>query len=208
MNSQTNLKEFERKLFRETIRDGIIDIMIGCVLLMFVIAPLLSSTLGDFGASAIFLPFWMVIFVGLRAFRKAFILPRIGKVEYSPYRKKRLKNINLVILVFNLAAFGLGLLAFFNILKFQGWIPFSILLLLGFSLAGYMIESPRLYLYGILAALAPLIGEYLYKNHGFSHHGFPVTFGVLSGGFIVTGLVFMLNIFRRYPLPDKKDLEW
>jgi hypothetical protein len=175
---------------------------------MFSIAPLLSSQLGDFWSSVIFLPFLLAIFAGLRIIKKSHIIPRVGKVEYSSFRKKRLKNINLVILVFNLVALGLGLVAFFNFQKFEGWVPFSILMLVGFSLAGFMIESPRLYIYGILTASEPMIGEYLYRNHGFSHHGFPVTFGVLSVTFIVIGLALMMNIFRRYPLPDKKDLEW
>jgi hypothetical protein len=195
-------------MFRETVRDGVIDIMIGCFFLMFVFAPLLSVRIGDFWSSAIFLPFWLVIYLGLRFIRKNLILPRIGKIEFSDYRKKRLMNINLVFLVFNLIALGLGVVAYFNIDKFQGIIPFSILMLLGFSLGGYMIESPRLYIYGFLAMLAPLVGEYLWNNHGFSHHGFPVTFGVLAVGVIMTGLVLMLSIFRRYPLPEDKDLEW
>ena len=208
MNTPTNLKELERNIFRESVRDGVLDILIGCMLLIFVAAPLLSERLGDFWSSAIFLPFWLAVFWGMKTIKKTYLLPRMGQVNYSPSRKKRLKNINLVILIFNLVVFGLGLLAFFKFDQFQGWIPFSILMLLGFSLGGFMIESPRLYLYGILAALAPLIGEYLYRNHGASHHGFPITFGVLSGAFIITGLVFMLNIFRRYPLPDQKELEW
>ena len=208
MDSPTSLKKIERNMFRESVRDGVLDILIGCMLLIFAIAPLLSSRLGDFWSSAVFLPFWLAIFWGMKAFRKNYLLPRVGQVNYSSYRKKRLKNINIVILVFNLIAFGLGLLAFFRFDQFQGWVPFSILMLLGFSLGGFMIESPRLYLYGVLAALAPLVGEYLYANHGFSHHGFPVTFGVLSALFIITGLVLMMRIFRRYPLPDQKDLEW
>lgn len=208
MNSETSLKDLERNIFQETFRDGTIDIMIGCVLLMFVIAPLLSSTLGDFWSSAIFLPFWLAAYLGLRAIKKAYILPRLGQVEFSAYRKKRLRNINLVILVFNLAALGFGLLTHFGVLESHPWIPFSIMFLVGFSLVGFMVESPRLYLYGILTALAPYMGEYLYQNHGFSHHGIPVTFGVLSGTFILIGLVLMLSIFRRYPLSEKKDPAW
>lgn len=208
MDKQANLKDIERNIFRETVRDGILDIMIGCILLIFVFAPLLSTRLGDFWSSAVFLPVWLVMFAGLRFVKRTYIQPRIGKVEYSTYRKRRLKNINLIFLVFNIIALGLGILAFFNIQDFQGWIPFSILMLIGFSLGGFMIESPRLYLYGILTALAPMIGEYLWRNHGFSHHGFPVTFGVLSGIFILTGIMLMVSIFRRYPLPEKEDLEW
>jgi len=208
MNSQTSLKKLEQSIFLETLRDGVIDIKIGCLLLIFSVAPLLSSRLGEFWSSAIFLPIWLAVFYGLSTIKRTQILPWIGKVEYGTYRKKRLKIINLVILTFNLVVFGFGLLTFFNIFEFQGWIPLSVLMLLGFSLAGFMIVSPRLYLYGILTAFAHLLGEYLYQKHGFPHHGFPATFGVLAGAFILTGLVMMLNIFRRYPLPKNEDLEW
>lgn len=207
MTTPTSLKDLERRLFRASTQDGIIDIHIGCMLLIFSIAPLLSGTLGDFWSSAVFLPFWGLVYIGLRAFRKNHLHPRIGQVEFSAYRVKRLKHLNLVILVFNLAAFGLGILAFFDLLNLPGWLPLSILLLIGFSLGGYMLESPRFYLYGILSALTPFLGEYLYQNHGFSHHGFPVVFGALAGGIILWGLFLMRRVIQTYPLTDQEGLE-
>lgn len=205
--NKTSLKNLEREIFRTSTQDGIIDLHIGCMLLIFAIAPLLSSTLGDFWSSAVFLPFWLLVFFGLRAFRRSQIQPRIGKVEFGAYRVKRLKHLNLIILVFNLVAFGLGMLAFFNVLSLPGWLPLSIIFLIGFSLGGYMAESPRFYLYGVLCALLPFLGEYLYQNHGFSHHGFPVVFGSLSGGIILWGLILLARIIRTYPLPGSEGLE-
>lgn len=207
MNNQTSLKNLERDVFRTMTQDGILDIQIGSVLLIFAIAPLLSNTLGDFWSSVVFLPFWGLIFLALRMIRNNQLKPRIGQVEFGPYRVKRLKNLNLIILVFNLAAFGLGLLAFFNVLVIPGGLPLSILLLIGFSLGGYMLESPRYYLYGVLSAIAPIIGEYLYNNHGFSHHGFPVVFGILAGGMILYGLYRMITVIRDFPLPGGEELE-
>lgn len=208
MAAKTSLKEIERSLFRASLRDGILDIQIGCVLLIFAIAPLLSVYLGDFWSSALFLPFWVLILLGGKWLRKTFIQPRIGRIEYGSYRIQRLKYLNLAILIFNLVALGAGLLAFFRFQIAQGWLPLSILFLVGFSLAGYLVESPRFFLYGILTALAPIIGEFLYQNYRFTHHGFPVTFGMLSGALILTGIVMLVRIFRNYPLPDAEDLEW
>ena len=206
MNNQTSLKNLEREVFRTITKDGILDIQIGSVLLIFAIAPLLSNTLGDFWSSMVFLPFWGLIFLGLRIIRKSQLKPRIGQVEFGSYRVKRLKNLNLIILVFNLAAFALGLLAFFNVFNVPGGLPLSILLLIGFSLGGYMVESPRFYLYGIFSAITPLVGEYLYNNHGFSHHGFPVVFGILAGGMILYGVFRMITIIRDFPLPAGEEL--
>ena len=185
MAEKTSLKELERKLYQASLKDGILDIQIGCVLLIFAVAPLLSVYLGDFWSSAVFLPFWALVFLGSRLVKNKIIYPRIGRIEYGTYRVKRLKHINIVILIFNLVAFGLGIFAFFGFQKFPAWIPLSILFLVGFSLFGYLVESPRFYVYGVMTALGPLVGEYLYQNQGFSHHGFPLVFGLLATSLIV-----------------------
>jgi len=70
MSAQISLKDLEKNIFQESFHDGLIDIQIGCVLLMFAIAPQLSPYLGDFWSSMIFLPFWVVIYLGIREIRK------------------------------------------------------------------------------------------------------------------------------------------
>jgi hypothetical protein len=48
MSAQISLKDLEKNIFQKSYQDGLIDIQIGCVLLMFVVAPQLSPYLGDF----------------------------------------------------------------------------------------------------------------------------------------------------------------
>ncbi len=210
MTPQISLKDLEKSVFKQSIQDGIIDIQIGAFTLIFAIAPLLSSSLGDFWSSMIFLPFWGLLFLGLRIVRNKMIQPRISKIEFGSYRKKRLSRLNLGILAFNLLALILGVLSFYQVSDLPGWIHtarLSIVLLVGFSLAGYLLEFTRLFIYGFLAAAAPMIGEYLYQNFSFSHHGFPVTFGVLSSIFIITGIIILIQIFQKYPLPGEELAE-
>ncbi len=207
MTTKTSLKDLERNMFRDSIQDGIIDIQIGCVLLMFVFPLFVSEYLGDFWSSVVFLPLWIAIIFGFRILRKKVIQPRVGTMQYGTYRKKRLMGLNLVILLVNLLALVLGFLSFFQFANLPGWVHtarISVILLVGFSLAGYMLEFPRLYLYGVLVAAAPVIGEYLYQNHGASHHGFPITFGALSIGLILTGVVILIRILQKYPAPDQE----
>ena len=210
MSAKISLKELEKNVYQSTYRDGLIDIQIGSVFLMFAIAPLLSTTLGDFWSSMVFLPFWALIWLGIRVVRKKIIQPRIGMVKYGAYRKTRLKKMTLVMLVFNLLALTLGAMSFFNFADLPGWIHsvrLSILVLVGFSLAGYMLEFPRLYIYGVLTALAPLVGEFLYTTYGATHHGFPITFGFTSGLIILIGLVILLRLVREYPETIQEGLE-
>jgi MFS family permease len=72
--------------------------------------------------------------------------------------------------------------------------------LLTFSIAGYFLDFPRLYLYGILITLAPLIGELLYQNLNVPHHGWPVTFGL--GGIVIigTGVTLFVRFLHDHPL--------
>jgi len=210
MSAQISLKDLEKFVFQKSFQDGLIDIQIGCVLVMFAVAPLLSPYLGDFWSSMIFLPFWGVIYLGVREIRKKIIQPRVGVVEYGKYRKTRQKKLNLIILVFNLLVLALGVASFFNFANLPGWvhpIRFSAVILVGFSLAGYMLEFPRLYFYGILIALAPLIGEFLYTTFHFSHHGFPITFGVASLLIILYGLGTFLRLLKEHPVVSQEGLE-
>ena len=207
MTEQISLKELEKSMFRESTQDGIIDIFIGGFLLIFAIAPLLSRSLGDFWSSMVFLPIWGLLYIGLKIVRNKFIKPRVGMIEFGTYRKKRLTRLNVVILIFNLLALALGVLSFYQFATLPGWVHtarLSIILLVGFSLAGYMMEFTRLYIYGVLVAAAPLIGEYLYQNFGYSHHGFPVTFGALATILIITGITILVRIVQKYPLPSEE----
>ena len=210
MSDQISLKNLEQSLYKSSIQVGIIEIQLGTVLLIFAIAPLLSAPLGDFWASAVFLPFWILIILGGRAFRKQVLLPRIGMIEYGTYRKKRLSRLTMVILVINVLALFLGVVAFFNFQYLGGWVVASwlaIIILVGFSLAGYLMEYNRLYFYGVLGASAALIGEYLYQNFGFSHHGYPVTFGILAAILYMIGISIITRIMIDHPLPIEEQPE-
>ncbi len=209
MTEKLSLKDMERGLFRNSIQDGILDIQIGLMLLMFVLPIYLSPKLGDFWSSVVFLPLWFLVIFGLRAYRKKVVQPRVGTIKYGTYRKKKLMRLNIIILVVNLLALILGLFSFFNFSALSGWAPsagFSIIMLTGFSLAGYMLEMPRLYLYAILISAAPMIGEYLYQNFGASHHGFPITFGFVSAALVITGLIILIRLLGKYPTQEKEEM--
>ena len=78
---------------------------------------------------------------------------------------------------------------------------------MGFSLAGYMLEFPHLYLYGILIALAPLFGEFLYFTYHVPHHGFPITFGITSALIILNGLGIFFRLLKEHPDISPEGLE-
>jgi hypothetical protein len=75
--------------------------------------------------------------------------------------------------------------------------------LIGFSIAAYFLDIGRYYVYGLLAGLAPVVGEWLWI-HGYSaNHGFPVAFGVTAAIIILVGLAVFIRLLHDNPLPTE-----
>ncbi|MDD5265299.1 MAG: hypothetical protein PHU43_10770, partial [Candidatus Bipolaricaulis sp.] len=132
------LKEAERRAFRLSHNDGLWDVLLGCFFLMFVGAPYLSSYLGDFWSSAVFLPFWGLVFAGLVAIRRRVVIPRVGVARFGEHRKAKLRVFSLAMLVVNAALLILGLLAATGVLKIGSPVVplvLGLVLLAGFSVA-------------------------------------------------------------------------
>jgi len=156
MSQQISLKGAEQRAFRITYNDGLWDIFLGCYFLMFVIAPYLSTSLGDFWSSAVFLPFWALVYLAIWLIRKYAVTPRIGTVKFGHVRKAKLAKFTIVMLVVNVLALILGFVAALNFGSVPGQmfsIIFGMLLLMGFSLAAYFLDFNRLYIYGLLVSL-------------------------------------------------------
>jgi len=213
MNKQLDLEEAERRLFSATFKDGLLDIMISAVLLMFSVAPLLSETLGDFWSSAVFVPFWALMFLILFLIRRLVVRPRLGQVKYGPQRITKLARFTLVMLIVNVIFFLAGILATFLVSRGElsqlGWfvsISFGLVMLFFASVTGFFLNLPRLYVYGLFLAIAPVIGEWLYRQYGVAHHGLPIVFGVMTAVIFLVGLVMFIHLMREPFPPDDHAL--
>lgn len=205
MSQPRSLEEAERRVFRTVFQDGLWDVLLGCFMLLFALAPLLSVPLGDFWSSAVFLPFWGLVALAISLIRKHVIAPRVGVVRFGQARRRKLARFNRVMLGVNVVALVLGI-----VLAVRSTVPggavaigFGLILLAGFSTAAYLLDFRRLYVYGLLTGLAPLAGEWLYRCYNAPHHGFPLTFGITSGLMIVTGLLIFGRLLRENPPPKE-----
>jgi hypothetical protein len=202
MQTPLSLKSAERQAFRATQADGLWDVFIGCFLLIFALAPLLSATLGDFWSSVIFLPFWGLVYLSICRVRKQFIIPRLGTVNFGKPRQKKLHWLNLSLVSLNSLLLLVGIFVFLTNPRLPGGGLAGLLglgFLVGFSMAGWLSDFPRLYVYGLLLFLAPLMGEWMSVNHGVAHHGFPIVFGLLSGLMILIGLALFVRVLLNDP---------
>lgn len=202
MEQTINLKQLERKVWTSFYEDGLGDIFLGCIVLIFALAPFLSRIgLGDFWSSAVFIPFWAIIYLLLVLLRKYVVIPRIGVVSFGRARKKRLIKFNIVMLVVLSVGLILGIVSFRESTT-QGWVHnlrFIAIVLVCSGIAAYFLGFVRLYIYGILVALSIPVGEWLYLNAGVPHHGFPVTFGITAGIMIITGVILLSRLLRKNP---------
>jgi len=205
MEKPISLKSAERKAFSLTFEDGLWDIMLGLVVMIFAVAPLLAEPLGDFWSSMIFLPIWAAAAWIVKLLKKKAVEPRVGRVNLGLPRKKRLFRLNIVFLVTLTLTFVSGFLALLEIgAAVQWWVVLNAAAaLILFSVAAYVLQQNRFYIYGGLVSLAPIVGEWLWSQYQVSHHGYPVTFGLASAVIILTGIARFILFLRAYQIPEE-----
>ncbi len=206
----SDLKALEQRTFRTVADDGLWDVLIAGVFSMLAFAPLLSEDLGDFLSAAIFAPIWLATYLVIRVVRHRVIAPRVGTVRFGPARQQQLRRLGVVMVVVNAVAAGLGVAAFIGVQL--NWIDLGnggmgyplllgITILVGFSGAAAVTGIPRYYLYGLMLAVAPLVGEWLWREGHATHHGYPIVFGAAAGIIFVTGIIRFTGIVRSHPRP-------
>ena len=202
MSDNKTLKAIDQKIFKSYFEDGLLDMFLAAFFLLFTVVLFLSVPLGDFWGTMIFLPFLGMVYLVLRYIRRRVVIPRIGSVKWGEMRKQKLRAWTTILLVINVIFLFLGVVSFFrpNASGYTVSIGFSVTMLILFTAAGYMLDFRFLYVYGILIALALPVGEWLYQTAGFSHHGFPVVFGTLSGIMFVRGLYKFITLVKENPL--------
>jgi hypothetical protein len=208
MAQNISLKEAERKAFASAYQDGLWDIFIGFVLLAWAFAPLLSPRLGDFWSSAVLFGSWPFIFLAIWGVRRAVVTPRVGTVRFGSWRTGRMIRFNVVMLVLLSFSAILGMVLALNFAVLPGWLraaPFSLTVLIGFSVAAYFLDFTRLYIYGLLFALSPLVGRWLRLQWGIAHNGYPLTFGASAAIAMTVGLVKFVRLLREHPMPTEES---
>ena len=203
MSQHISLKDVERKVFTSAFEDGLWDIFIALVFLAWAFAPVLTPSLGDFWSSAVLFGSWPFVFLALWLVRRYVVTPRVGTVQFGSWRKTRLLRFNVVMLVFLSFSAILGMVLALGTAALPAWMhaaPFSLVVLIAFSVAAYFLDFSRLYVYGVLFALSPLVGRWLYLYREIPHSGYPVTFGISATIALLVGLAKFIAFLRTHPL--------
>ena len=210
MNDKLGLKEVEQKVFQTTFQDGLWDIYLGLLLIIFGLSPLLEYLGFGFSENWILILSAPVV-ITFWAAKKFISTPRIGSVKFAPSRKAKLKNVQIIIaswLIVGIIFFILTVTNKFSSSGINGFnaplIAWVVLCLFGFSLGAYYLNFNRLYLYGIFYAIPfPFLMQkhnLLLRNIGY------ITFFTFGGIMVLIGSILFIHFFRNYSLLEEEQI--
>ncbi len=207
MTREPNLKEIERRAYMSYHQDGLLDIFAGLYILGFGLG-IIIDVLYEFGFGVI-MPAILIITVlpiWIEAKRKI-TMPRIGFVNFGTRGANKLNAVFIGTLVAGLGAFFV-----FTFATLQGeslqWLDLIVqngMLIVGFGtlvvcvLFGYTMGLKRLYAYGLLAAIALVIGYFM--GIFFAYIIFALGLAVT-----ITGFALLINFVKKYPLKGDKAI--
>jgi hypothetical protein len=198
MSAAIDLLEIEKKAYHDSQQDGLIEVMMGLILMTF----------GGFFYSTIFAFYiLLIVFSGkiVEFIRRRYTYPRIGFVKFH---RENPKDAITGVLLFELAVIVImfTLISIFgNVTDYFQWVDWSPLffgmILVGpFAHAQYRSGSARYSGYAILSAVLGVFFSLIEFGSGCTGL---ILYLVLIGGFLVlSGLVVFIRFLRKYPLPE------
>ena len=209
MSTNINLKEIERKAFRSTFQDGLLDMCFGMIVLcmsFFLYHPANGySAWNIIIQTTVFAVASCLFFVG----KKFITLPRMGQVRFGVTRARKARTLIFILGAFILFQVGLvGTTAF-------GWLNTQMSamvnsylqehdatlavvaaigsLMVGVSMivAAFFIDFPRFYYIAVMMALAVFLMIYLNQ---------PICPIIIGGLIILPGLLQFVRFLKKYPV--------
>lgn len=201
MNKNIDIKEIERQAYFNYHKDGIIDIFIGVSIAMFTIS-FINTTMSMV---------WMIALLPIfyRDTKRRYTFPRLGYVKFSEKTGNSKRSTTLAVAL-SFVSLILGFIVFFSgfpnnydwmIPIFENWkLTAAGILLIVFSLFGYVSEINRLYLYAgfsfilfVAAALIPIQGY--------------IILPLLGGLITLNGAYHLYRFTKEYPLEPQIEIE-
>ena len=210
ITEKIDLKEIEKKTWRSTLEDGILDIYFGILILGLGMGMTISSLLPNH--IDMLVPFFF-IGIGLAFFlpaKKFVTKPRLGVVKFGFKRKGRKLKTLIVLSVNLLILLILFLIRFINpelSLEFPGYLDGLILGLLFITapmcFAAYFLQYPRFYFFGLLVGLSFFLSD-LFSIFIPEPFDTLIVFSLISSTIIFIGIVSLIKFIRKYPLSKEE----
>jgi len=209
-------KNAERKIFQLSIfQDGIWDMQIGGMIMLFSLYPVTRRLLG---------PAWnLVLIFGLLAIllvigamlKRTVSNPRMGLVKYGKSQKSKLLTMRLIIFGIFLVSSALAIVLILQVFRGPDWGPntpewlklldmdivFGLFAVAIFSLVSGVFRMWRPFIYGLLLGGSLVASGALTVYQGPEFH-YP--FAIAGGIILAIGLGLLLRFMRTYPIPAEE----
>ncbi|MDO8056533.1 MAG: hypothetical protein Q6361_06700 [Candidatus Hermodarchaeota archaeon] len=194
MSQHIDLKQLERKAYTIYHQDGIVDIFLGLVIVIFalmLLTPMFEVTIPLMGGISVV---WILSFTGAK---RSITVPRIGYVEFKAHRRYRVTFLAVFLLIVNLAFFAIiasDILRNEFVFLFNQYGLFIVAVVIGgiFVLFGWVVQISRLYGYGGVTFVAFATAQVFLL-----HLALPVL--VLGVVITVTGFLLLYRFLQKYP---------
>jgi hypothetical protein len=195
--SQSDLKEAERRIYLSYFNDGIADIVAGLPIFLFGLGMVFDATM-------FFILSWMPI-IFFWPLKQAITLPRIGYVEFSPERQRRISRSLVLLIIAGTISLLLGLFVslgfegeLFNLRDFMmeySLLIFGAVMASAYGLIALLFDVRRFYAYGAIV-FGGWLSSYLFDIEP----GVPVA--VAGGVVAAVGLGMFINFLIKYPIQE------
>ena len=211
MNTFLNLKNTEKKAFRTTFEDGIMDLQLGLLLLPAVLINVLK--LEDDSKSVMRIALMVLIYgaiiAGAFIAKRKITAPRIGQIKPGTQRKRKvrwLRTITIMVVLLSVALVALTAFASQFAVQMIAGLPL-VMWIMGasifvfFAAMAIFLDVPRYLLYAIPYAFAYELDMVYFKDM----FGFPLLTTISMILILAVGLVYFVRFLRKYPVIAQEE---
>lgn len=207
----TDLHKLEREAFRRYYEDGVFDIYLGLMLLVFAAASALWQTLeSELASYVVILGLALAVTLPLLAYRRRLLGERLGTFQPGPQRKLRigrtrwvlLGSVALGLVVFGALAVAVAESSSLDLLAVAVPLLWLVNAVVVFGAMAYYLDVPRFYLYGVVAGLLMPLLVWPDALWGIELPAWLV-FGSSGVAVAAYGVVKLRRFLRRYPAPGQ-----
>ncbi|HSM34007.1 MAG TPA: hypothetical protein VK987_07930 [Anaerolineae bacterium] len=205
----TDLDRLEREVFRRFYEDGVFDLYLGAMLLVFFASATLWETMENVLVAYVgMLASALIVTVPLLRFRRRLLRERLGSFTPGPRRRFRITRTRWVLaasVVLGLVAFAIAAVVYVDGIS-ADLVAFIVPLLwlvnavVVFGAMAYLLDVPRFAVYGIVGGLLmPLL---IWPDALWGVRLPPwLVFGAAGVSVMVVGFWKLRRFLRRYPAP-------
>jgi len=201
MSQSADFRKLEQKAYLSYHQDGLIDLIIGSIVLCIAISEATDSSIWNLIA--------LLLIFAYMPLKRRITFPRLGYVKFNVKRggvNMRLAGVVAIgVLVISLVSILVLLLSgksssspLILAVRQSPLLVYALLGFIGFGLAGLVLRLPRLFLYALLSLVMMISGHLL---------NLPLwlPFLLLGGTILAIGAVLLIGFLRRYPIAEESN---